>query len=64
MTHEPSELDVHAEEAGNQGRRHEHEGHKGENLHDLVLVEVDDTENCILQVFQTLKTEVSVVDKR
>ena len=63
MPHEPSELDVHAEEAGNQGRRHEHEGDKGEYLHDLVLVQVDDTENCVLQVFETLEAEVGVVDE-
>ena len=44
MTDEPAELDVHSEKAGDQGRRHEHERHEGEHLHDLVLVEVDDTD--------------------
>jgi len=61
---EPSELDVHAEETGDEGRRHEHEGHKGEDLHDLVLVEIDDTENGVLQVFKTLEAEVGMIDQR
>ena len=61
---EPPEVDVHSEEAGYQGRRHEHQGHEGEHLHDLVLVEVDDTEDCVLQIFKTLKAEVGVIDER
>ena len=59
----PSELDIHTKEAGNQGRRHEHQGHKGKHLHDLVLVEVDDTEHSVLQILKSLETEVGVVDK-
>ena len=61
---EITEADVHTEEAGYQGRRHEHEGHEGEHLHDLVLIEVDDTEDCVLEVLQTLEAEVGMVDKR
>ena len=60
---EASELDIHTEEAGNQGRRHQEEGDQGEDLHDLVLVEVDDTENSILEVLQTFEAEVSMVDQ-
>ncbi len=63
MTYEPAETDVHSEKAGYEGRRHEHEGHEGEHLHDLVLVEVDDTEDGILQILQTLETEVGMVDQ-
>ena len=60
---EVAEGDVHSEEAGDQGRRHEQKGHEGEDLHDLVLVEVDDTEDCVLEIFQTLETEVGMVDQ-
>ena len=31
IAYKPSEGYVHSEEAGDEGRRHEHEGHKGEN---------------------------------
>ena len=60
---ETSELDIHTEEAGNQGRRHQEQGDQSEDLHDLVLVEVDDTENSVLQVLETLEAEVGMVDK-
>ena len=63
MTDEPSELYVHTEETGNQSRRHQHQRDQGEHLHDLVLVEVDDTEYSILKILQTLETEVGVIDK-
>ena len=60
---EVAEGDVHSEEAGDQCRWHEQKGHEGEYLHDLVLVEVDDTEDSVLEVLKTLETEVSVVDQ-
>ena len=63
MAYEPSELDIHTEEAGYQGRRHEHEGHESEDLHDLVLVEVDDGDHGILEILQTLEAEVGMVDE-
>ena len=63
MAYEPAELDVHSEEAGDQGRRHEHERDEGEYLHDLVLVEVDDTDHGVLEVLETLEAEVGMVDK-
>ena len=63
MTDEPAELDVHSEEAGDQGRRHEHERHEGEHLHDLVLVEVDDTDHSILQILKSFETEIRMIDK-
>ncbi len=64
MPYKPSELDIHSEEAGYQSRRHEHQRHQGEDLHDLVLVEVDNTQYSILKVLEPLETEVGVVDKR
>ena len=64
MTDEPSELDIHTEEAGDQSGRHQHQRDQGEHLHDLVLVEVDDTEYGILKILQTLETEVGMIDKR
>ena len=60
---ETSELDIHTEEAGNQGRRHKHQRYQGKHLHDLVLIEVDDTEYSILKVLKSLETEVCVIDK-
>ena len=64
MAYEPPELYVHTEETGDESRRHEHEGNQCEHLHDLVLIEVDDTENSILEILETLETEVGMVDKR
>ena len=64
VTDKPSELDVHSEEACNECRRHEHQRDQGEDLHDLVLVEIDDGDNRILQILKSFKTEVSVIDKR
>ena len=63
MAEEPSELHVHSEEAGDQGRRHKHQRYKGEHLHYLVLVEVDDTENSILQVLKPFKAEIRMIDQ-
>ena len=63
VAEEVSETDVHTEEARDQGRRHKHQGYEGEHLHNLVLVQVDDTEDCVLKVLETLKTEVGVVDE-
>ena len=62
-TDEVSESYIHTEEAGDQGRRHEQEGNQCEHLHDLVLVELDDTENSVLEVLETLETKVGVVDQ-
>lgn len=63
MSHKPAELHIHSEEAGNESRRHEHQRHKGEHFHDLVLVEIDDTENSILQIFKSFKTEIGMIDE-
>ena len=62
VSEEPSELHIHTEEAGYQGRRHEHQGDEGEDLHDLVLVEVDDTQNGILKIFKTFEAEIGMID--
>ena len=64
MAYEPPELYVHTEETGDESRRHEHEGNQCEHLHDLVLIEVDDTENSILKILKTLETEVCMIDQR
>ena len=63
VAYEVAELDIHTEEAGYQGRRHEHEGNEGEHLHYLVLVEIDDGDHSILEVLKMLKTEVCMVDE-
>ena len=64
MSYEPSELNVHTKEARDESRRHEHQRHKGKHLHDLVLIEVDDTEHSVLEILKSLETEVGVIDKR
>ena len=61
---EPAEPHIHSEEAGNECRRHEHQRDKGKHLHDLVLVEVDDTEDSVLKIFKSFKTEIGMVDER
>ena len=57
------EGDVHSVETGHQGGRHQQQRHEGEDLHDVVLVEVDDAQDRVLQVFETLEGEVGVVDQ-
>ena len=64
MLKEPAESHIHTEEACDKGRWHKHQRHKCEYLHDLVLIEVDDTEYCVLEIFKSFKTEVGVIDKR
>ena len=64
MSHEPSELDIHTEKARDKCRRHEHQGYQSEHFHDLVLVEVDDTDYSVLEVFKSLETEIRVIDQR
>ena len=64
MADEPAELYVHAEETRYQCRRHEHQGDERKHLHDLVLIEVDDTEDCVLKIFKTFKTKVGMIDQR
>ena len=64
MADEPAELYVHAEETRYQCRRHEHQGDERKHLHDLVLIEVDDTEDCVLKIFKTFKTKVGMIYQR
>ena len=59
----PSELNIHTKETSDQSRWHQHEGHKGKHLHDLVLIEIDDTENSILEILESLETEVRMIDQ-
>ena len=64
VAEEASKLHIHTEKAGYQCRRHQEKRHESKHLHDLVLIEVDDTENSVLEVLETLETEVGMVDKR
>ena len=59
--YEVSEGYVHTEETGYQRRRHEKKRNESKDLHDLVLVKVDDTENSILKILKAFETEVCVV---
>ena len=54
---------VHSVETGQQGRRHQQHGHEGEDLHYVVLVQVDDTKDGILQVLEPLEREIGVIDQ-
>lgn len=55
---------VHSVEARNQSRRHQKHRHKGEDLHDAVLIEIDETDNGVLEIFKSLEAEIRVVDQR
>ena len=52
---------VHSVETGHQCRRHEKQRHKGEDFHDFVLVQVDDTDDGVLEKLYTLKTEIGMI---
>nr|DAO23870.1 MAG TPA: hypothetical protein [Caudoviricetes sp.] len=55
---------VHAVDAGDQGRGHEDHGGHREDLDDLILLDVDEPQRGVLDVVQTLETEIGVVDER
>lgn len=57
------EAHIHAEEAGYEGRGHEHKRDQGKDLHNLVLVQVDDTDDGILEIFETLETEIGMINQ-
>ena len=51
--------DVHPVETRHERGRHQQQRHESEDLHDVVLVEVDDAQDRVLQVLQTLEGEVA-----
>ena len=55
---------VHSVETRNQRRRHKEQGNEGEDLHNLVLFEVDEAQNRILQVLKPFESEIDMVDER
>ena len=57
-------LEVHTVHAGHEGRRQEDNVYHGEYLDDLVLLDVYETEEGILQVVQTIETELGVLEQR
>ena len=57
------QVDIHAVDGGYESRRHQEEGHEGEDLHDAVLFEVDQTDYCVLEVVQTLEAEIGMVEQ-
>lgn len=57
-------LEVHAVDRGDERRGHEDHGSHREDLDDAVLLDVDQTQRGVLDVVQSLKAEVGVVDQR
>lgn len=58
------ERDVHSVEGCDEGRRHQKERNEGEYLHYLVLIEVDETDDRVLEILETVEAEIRVVHER
>ncbi len=54
---------VHAIDAGDEGGGHKDYGHDRKDLDDLVLLNIDKTEECVLQVLKALRAELGVLQK-
>ena len=54
---------VHAINTCDQRRGHENHSSHREDLYDLVLLDIDKTQCRILDIVQTLKTEIGMVDE-
>ena len=52
---------IHSIEGSNERRGHQKKRDEGEYLHYLVLVEVDETDDGVLEILKTVKTEIGVV---
>ena len=52
---------VHSIEGSDERRGHQKKRDEGEYLHYLVLVEVDETDDGVLEILKTVKTEIGVV---
>ena len=57
-------VEVHTVHAGNQCRWQEYHIHHGEYLDNLVLLDINKTEEGILEVVQTVKTKTCVIEQR
>ena len=58
------EIEVHTVHTGNQSRWQEYHIHHREDLDDLVLLDVNKTEESILQVVETIETKTRVFEQR
>jgi hypothetical protein len=54
---------VHPVNTGNECRRHKDNSNDGKDLDNLVLLDVDKTKECILEIFQPLRTELRVLEE-
>lgn len=54
---------IHSIETGDESRRHQEHAYEREDLHDVVLFEVDKADHGILKVLQPLEHEIDVIDK-
>ena len=57
-------LEVHAVDRRDERRGHEDHRRHGEDLDDLVLLDVDKTQRRILDIVQSLEAEIGMVDQR
>ena len=55
--------EVHAVDTGNERWRQEYYRHHGKYLDDFILLQVYKTEECILQVVQTVETEAGIFEQ-
>ena len=56
--------EVHTINTRNERRRHENHCRNREDLYNLVLLDIDQTQSRILDIVQSLKTEIGMVDQR
>ena len=57
-------VEVHTIHTGNQRRWKEHHIHHGEDFDNLVLLDINKTEESILQVVQTGETKTRIFEQR
>ena len=57
-------IKVHSVQTAYECRRKEDDVDDGEDLDDTVLFDINETEECILEVVQTVKTEPRIIKQR
>lgn len=57
-------VEVHAIHARYQCGRQEYNAHDGENFDDFVLLDIDQTKECVLQIFEAVERKARVFEKR
>ena len=54
---------IHTIDAGNEGGRKKDDGNHRENLNDFILLQIYQSQESILQIFQSLKIKFGIVNQ-